>query len=96
MRGLRNAVLVTVLAALAALPPAGGGAHAWVAAAQEKAAGGDEARIVDGTLYLHTPNGFGRSKLAAELGRKGPKDGTARNWKTVTALLAMVSDEAGS
>jgi uncharacterized protein (DUF1697 family) len=67
-----------------------------VAAAQEKAAGGDEARIVDGTLYMHTPNGLGRSKLAAELSRRGPKDGTARNWTTVTKLLAMLSDEGGS
>jgi len=67
-----------------------------VAAAQEKAAGGDEARIVGGTLYIHTPNGLGRSKLAAELSRRGPKDGTARNWTTVTKLLAMLSDEGGS
>ena len=35
-------------------------------------------------------------KLAVELGRKGPKDGTARNWNTVTKLLAMLSDEGGS
>jgi uncharacterized protein (DUF1697 family) len=67
-----------------------------VAAAQEKAAGGDEARIVGGTLYMHTPNGLGRSKLAAELARRGPQDGTARNWTTVTKLLAMLSDEGGS
>ncbi len=39
MRVLRNAVLVTALAALVALPLAGvGGASSWVAAAQEKAA----------------------------------------------------------
>ena len=67
-----------------------------VSAAVEKVGGDDEARLVDGTLYLHTPNGIGRSKLAAELARRGPADGTARNWKTVTALLAMVSDEGGS
>jgi uncharacterized protein (DUF1697 family) len=67
-----------------------------VAAAQEKAAGGDEARIVGGTLYMHTPNGLGRSKLAAELSRRGPKDGTARNWTTVTKLLAMLSDAGDS
>ena len=67
-----------------------------VAAAQEKATGGDEARIVGGTLYMHTPNGLGRSKLAAELARRGPKDGTARNWTTVTKLLAMLRSEGGS
>jgi uncharacterized protein (DUF1697 family) len=69
---------------------------AAVDAAQEKATGGDEARIVGGTLYLHTPNGLGRSKLAAELSRKGPKDGTARNWTTVTKLHAMLRSEGGS
>jgi uncharacterized protein (DUF1697 family) len=67
-----------------------------VAAALEKVGGDDEAQIVGGTLYLHTPNGLGRSKLAAELARRGPKDGTARNWTTVTKLLAMLSDEGGS
>lgn len=67
-----------------------------VDAALEKATGGDEARIVGGTLYMHTPNGLGRSKLAAELSRKGPEDGTARNWTTVTKLLAMLNDEGGS
>lgn len=69
---------------------------AVVAAANAKAAGGDEARIVGGTLYMHTPDGLGRSKLAAELARRGAKDGTARNWTTVTKLLAMLSDEGGS
>ncbi len=67
-----------------------------VEAAVEKAGGDDEARIVAGTLYMHTPNGLGRSKLAAELARRGPPDGTARNWTTVTKLLAMLSDEGGS
>jgi uncharacterized protein (DUF1697 family) len=69
---------------------------AVVDAAVAKVGGDDEARIVGGTLYLHTPNGIGRSKLAAELARRGPDDGTARNWTTVTKLLAMLSDEGGS
>jgi uncharacterized protein (DUF1697 family) len=67
-----------------------------VEAAVEKVGGDDEARVVEGTLYLHTPNGLGRSKLAAELARRGPKDGTARNWTTVTKLLAMLRSEGGS
>ena len=50
-------------------------------------------------LYLHTPDGFGRSQLAIELGRRsGPMSargaGTARNWATVTKLLALC-DAAG-
>ncbi len=52
--------------------------------------GRDEARILGRTLYLHTPDGFGRSELAKVLSRPGgPAEGTARNWATVTKLLAM-------
>ena len=52
--------------------------------------GSDEARIVGRTLYLHTPDGFGRSELAKELSKpRGPAEGTARNWATVTKLLAL-------
>jgi uncharacterized protein (DUF1697 family) len=43
-------------------------------------------------LYLHTPDGFGRSKLAARAERALGVDATARNWHTVTTLLAMASD----
>ena len=52
--------------------------------------GRDEAVILGRTLYLHTPDGFGRSELAKVLSRPGgPAEGTARNWATVTKLLAM-------
>jgi len=37
-------------------------------------------------LYLHLPNGVGNSKLAASLTRQG----TARNWRTVTMLYEMM------
>ena len=66
-----------------------------VAEAQERAAAKgsrDEAAIVGRVLYLHTPDGFGRSELAAELSKgakRNPAEGTARNWATVTKLLAM-------
>jgi uncharacterized protein (DUF1697 family) len=63
------------------------------AAGQEAAAKGgrDEATVVGRTLFLHTPDGYGRSELAARLARaRGPAaDGTARNWATVTRLLAL-------
>lgn len=55
----------------------------------------DTAELVGRTLFLHTPDGFGRSKLAEQLiartsgGRAGTVAGTARNWATVTKLLAM-------
>jgi uncharacterized protein (DUF1697 family) len=52
--------------------------------------GRDEAAIVGRVLYLHTPDGFGRSELAKVLSRPGgAAEGTARNWATVTRLLAM-------
>jgi len=53
----------------------------------------DEATIIGRTLYLHTPDGFGTSELARELLLKRRRDplasGTARNWATVTKLLAL-------
>ena len=52
--------------------------------------GRDEARVVGRTLYLHTPDGFGTSELAKQLSKpRGPAEGTARNWATVTKLLGM-------
>jgi uncharacterized protein (DUF1697 family) len=48
----------------------------------------EEARVVAGHLYLHLPDGIGRSRLAADLARRGP-EGTARNWRTVTKLLEI-------
>jgi uncharacterized protein (DUF1697 family) len=70
---------------------------AAVAAAQQRSrelGGRDEARVVGTTLYLHTPDGLGRSELAAQLtrmgaGRAGGRAATARNWATVRKLLAM-------
>jgi uncharacterized protein (DUF1697 family) len=52
--------------------------------------GADEATILGRTLYLHTPDGFGRSELAKVLSRPGgAAEGTARNWATVTKLAQM-------
>src|SRR5579875_2661884 len=67
-----------------------------VAAALERAAkkgSRDEAAIVGKTLYLRTPDGLGRSELAAQLARVREAAGTARNWASVGKLLAML-DEA--
>ncbi len=54
----------------------------------------DTGRYLGRALYLHTPDGFGRSPLAALLVRAGgPMSargaGTARNWATVTKLLEL-------
>ena len=53
----------------------------------------DDALAVGRTLYLRTPDGLGRSELAARLARsKVQSAGTARNWATVTKLLAMLGE----
>ena len=50
-----------------------------------------KATVVGRTLFLHTPDGYGRSELAVRLARSGGAGatGTARNWATVTKLLAL-------
>jgi uncharacterized protein (DUF1697 family) len=40
-------------------------------------------------VYLHTLEGFGKSKLATKVERCVGVPATARNWRTVRALLAM-------
>jgi uncharacterized protein (DUF1697 family) len=68
-----------------------------VAAAEQQAAdkgSRDTARLVDRVLFLHTPDGYGRSELAALLAKSGgpmaaKQAGTARNWATVSKLLAL-------
>jgi len=51
----------------------------------------EEARAIRTELYLFLPNGVGRSKLAADLGRQKGAVGTQRSWRTVTTLLDMVA-----
>jgi len=51
---------------------------------------GREAFALRGKVfYLHTPDGFAVSKLAANAERCVHVDATARNWNTVTKLLQM-------
>ena len=51
----------------------------------------DEAVIVGRTMFLHTPDGLGRSELSAQLARTAAsKTGTARNWATVNQLRTML------
>ncbi|RPJ84391.1 MAG: DUF1697 domain-containing protein [Acidobacteria bacterium] len=40
-------------------------------------------------FYLHTPDGFGISKLAGRVEQLLGVPATARNWRTVTTLLEM-------
>ena len=71
---------------------------ASVAVAEEKArakGSRDEAAVVGATLFLRTPDGLGRSELAAQLAKSVTKsEGTARNWATVNRLLTMLDPPA--
>ncbi len=49
-----------------------------------------EFRLEGREIYLHLPMGFGRSKLTVDyFERRLDVAGTARNWKTVTKLVAL-------
>jgi uncharacterized protein (DUF1697 family) len=51
----------------------------------------DEFRIVGPEIYLHCPNGYGRSKLTnAYFEKELGVAATTRNWKTVTKLAELV------
>jgi uncharacterized protein (DUF1697 family) len=66
-------------------------------AAQRRAAqkgSRDSATAVGRVIFVHTPDGFGTSEFVKLLGRAGgpmsaQAAGTARNWSTVTKLLAL-------
>lgn len=45
-------------------------------------------------LYLHAPDGIGRSKLAASAERRLGVPATARNWRTVTAVFELAERDA--
>jgi uncharacterized protein (DUF1697 family) len=53
--------------------------------------GGDEYAVDGRELYLHLPNGFGRSKLATRMSalRIAHTVATVRNWRTVNKLVDM-------
>ncbi len=52
----------------------------------------DEFRVVGREVYLHCPNGYGRSKLSnAYLEKVLGVVATTRNWKTVTKVAELAS-----
>jgi uncharacterized protein (DUF1697 family) len=51
---------------------------------------GDEFAVVGREVYLHTPNGYGVSKLSnAWFEKQLGVVGTSRNWNTVKALATL-------
>lgn len=55
---------------------------------------GERIEVVGKVAYLHTPNGFGTSKLAERFDKGIGVPNTARNWNTVIAL-AKLADAIG-
>lgn len=53
----------------------------------------DQLRLGDRAIYLHYPNGAGRTKLTLDVcERRLGVTGTARNWNTVTKLFALARE----
>ncbi|MCZ6855546.1 MAG: DUF1697 domain-containing protein [Gammaproteobacteria bacterium] len=50
---------------------------------------GEDYRLCQQVLYLHTPDGYGNSKLAQKVPRALGVPSTARNWRTVTRILEI-------
>jgi uncharacterized protein (DUF1697 family) len=69
--------------------------QADVEAVRGYAKDGERIEIVDKVAYLHTPNGFGTSKMAEQFDRRISVPNTARNWNTVTKLMELAKT-AGS
>jgi uncharacterized protein (DUF1697 family) len=48
-------------------------------------------KLVDAVFYLHAPDGIGRSKLAARAEKLLGVPATARNWRTVSKVMALAN-----
>ncbi len=53
----------------------------------------EQFKLIGTIFYLFTPEGVGRSKLAANIEKFLGVPTTARNWNTVSKLLAMVKQK---
>lgn len=67
---------------------------AKVEALRAFAKAGERIEVVGKVAYLHTPDGFGTSKLAEKFDKGIGMPNTARNWNTVIAL-AKLADAIG-
>lgn len=61
-----------------------------VARLEAARSGAERLAVVDGDLWLHLPDGFGRSRLAVAAGAAWMGAGTFRNWNTVRRLGDML------
>ena len=56
---------------------------------------GEHFEVIGNVAYLHTPHGFGRSKMAEMFDKRIGVPNTARNWRTVLALQDLAAKAAG-
>lgn len=56
---------------------------------------GEDMQVIGRAAYLHTPHGFGRSKMAEKFDAWIGVPNTARNWNTVVKLSALAQAAAG-
>lgn len=56
---------------------------------------GEDIAVIGKVAYLHTPHGFGRSKLAEKFDRGIGVANTARNWNTVLKLEELAAAAQG-
>jgi uncharacterized protein (DUF1697 family) len=56
---------------------------------RECAVKGEEIEVIEGVAYLHTPHGFGRSKMAEKFDKWIGVTNTARNWNSVLKLAEL-------
>ncbi len=67
-------------------------ANTTVASLAKDRSPGDTFIVVGDVMYLHVPNGMSRTKLTnAWIDAQLKVTSTARNWRTVTALMGMCS-----
>lgn len=65
-----------------------------VARVRACAVGDEDLLVIDRVAYLHTPNGFGRCRMAEKFDAWIGVENTARNWNTVLRLAALGRDAA--
>ncbi|MFZ5524335.1 MAG: DUF1697 domain-containing protein [Pseudomonadota bacterium] len=73
---------------LAAIPP-----RPDLKALEKIRAESEQFHLAGDVLYLHAPDGIGKSKLAAGVERLLGVTMTSRNWNTVRKLKAMIVDD---
>jgi uncharacterized protein (DUF1697 family) len=70
--------------------------NADIDAMNELKADSERFTVAENALYLHAPDGIGRSRLAAKIDRFLGVSATARNWRTVGKLLDLAASKNGT